>query len=56
MGAKVLKNSTCLRRSKARFGPPTSTACGDAVSEKNVVIDAEVGRKYLQGQRIGEIR
>jgi phosphatidylserine decarboxylase len=23
---------------------------------KKVVIDAEVGRKYLQGQRIGEIR
>ena len=23
---------------------------------KNVVIDAEVGRKYLQGQRIGEVR
>jgi len=23
---------------------------------KKIVIDAEVGRKYLQGQRIGEIR
>ena len=23
---------------------------------KKVVIDAEVGRKYLQGQRIGEVR
>ena len=23
---------------------------------KNVVIDAEIGKKYLQGQRIGEVR
>jgi hypothetical protein len=24
--------------------------------DKNVLLDAEVGRKYLQGQRLGELK